>query len=175
MSWCTETVFAIKTQQFQTFPRCTLFCLQWLYSKCMRCPKLNGFAQAQTTTALYHACFAVPRARTVNHMVLRWNLFCNHELSSFKLFGTVPCSFRSNRLNCKLFCYVACLMDGLSDLGSCDHILSAFIANKCNVCTENTATTASRLVMSYACGTSKQSPLFFGKRRWDTRFFVGFT
>jgi hypothetical protein len=148
MSWCTENVFAIKTQQFQTFPRCTLFCLQWLYSKCMRCPKKNGFTQAQTTTALYHACFAVPCARTVNHMELCWNCFAimNSAVSNFLVLDLVRFAVTDSTV----FCYVACLMHGLSDPGSCDHILSAFIVNKCNVCTENTATTASRLVMFYA-------------------------
>ena len=37
------------------------------------------FTQAKTTTAnqlvLYHACFAVPGVKTVNHAVLGWNCF----------------------------------------------------------------------------------------------------
>ena len=66
------------------------------------------FTQARTTKAnrlvLCHACFAVPNA-TIASLCDVLRLFCNHKVSSCKLFGTLPYLFCSNELNCNRFLF----------------------------------------------------------------------
>ena len=88
---------------------------------------MYSFTQAKTTKAnrlvLYHACFAVPNA-TIASLCGVLTLFCNHKVSSCKLFGTLPYLFCSNELNCNRFLFFALLDVKVT-------ILSAFTAHKC--------------------------------------------
>ena len=97
--------------------------------------KCTVLPRQKTTKAnrlvLYHACFAVPNA-TIASLCLCGvlTLFCNHKVSSCKLFGTLPYFFCSNELNCNRFLFYSlpCLREKW--LCSCGHILSAFTAHK---------------------------------------------
>ena len=105
----------------------------WPYSRYIHCSHMHSFTQARTTKAnrlvLCHACFKVPNA-TIASLCDVLRLFCNHKVSSCKLFGTLPYFFCSNELNCNRFLFYSlpCLREKW--LCSCGHILSAFTAHK---------------------------------------------
>ena len=103
--YCTEIVFAIMNSAVTNlFWHCTLNVL------CIHYPYMDRFTQAKTTTAnqlvLYHACFAVPGARTVKHMVLGWNCVAimNSTAANCLTLYLACFAVRNSTANCSVMC-----------------------------------------------------------------------
>ena len=84
--------------------------MDYEYSLPMNTQFYERKANIANRLVLYHACFAVPNAKTASLCGDVLRLFCDHELSSCKLFCTLPCLFCSNELNCRGFYSLPCLM-----------------------------------------------------------------